>query len=158
MKKIKSCIICLKPIASTLTIAIYCSACRGIVSKIQTETKKIMDKHNIPRPDDACVDCGKPATCYDHRYYGMPLEVDPVCVACNTNRGPALDVVELARGRLMPIEEIDTSLDNLIDKTETKALKHALLLHRNNMTQAAKYLKISYRSIRYRVQRLGINE
>lgn len=26
-----------------------------------------------------CVDCGKPAVCYDHRDYRKPLMVDPVC-------------------------------------------------------------------------------
>lgn len=47
----------------------------------------------IPRLDGriACVDCGKPATCYDHRSYAEPLKVDPVCRSCNTRRGPALE-------------------------------------------------------------------
>lgn len=36
-----------------------------------------------------CVDCGRPAQCYDHRDYDKPLEVDPVCLKCNVNRGPA---------------------------------------------------------------------
>ncbi len=38
----------------------------------------------------ACVDCGKPAIYYDHRDYGEPLDVEPVCASCNSNRGPAL--------------------------------------------------------------------
>ena len=36
-----------------------------------------------------CVDCGKPAKHYDHRDYDKPLEVEPVCVKCNSARGPA---------------------------------------------------------------------
>src|SRR3990167_672604 len=36
-----------------------------------------------------CVDCGKPAICYDHRDYGKPLKVSPVCHRCNILRGPA---------------------------------------------------------------------
>lgn len=40
----------------------------------------------------ACVDCGAPATDYDHRDYNRPLDVDPVCRRCNVRRGPALDV------------------------------------------------------------------
>lgn len=36
-----------------------------------------------------CVDCGKPATCYDHRSYYKPLEVEPVCKKCNSKRGQA---------------------------------------------------------------------
>lgn len=34
-----------------------------------------------------CVDCGKPAQCYDHRNYHYPLRVDPVCQRCNCKRG-----------------------------------------------------------------------
>jgi hypothetical protein len=37
----------------------------------------------------ACVDCGKPAQCYDHRDYSKPLDVEPVCTSCNLKRGPA---------------------------------------------------------------------
>lgn len=40
----------------------------------------------------ACVDCGKPAQCYDHRDYLEPLDVDPVCMRCNGKRGPAAPV------------------------------------------------------------------
>lgn len=36
-----------------------------------------------------CADCGRPAQCYDHRDYDKPLEVDPVCLSCNSKRGPA---------------------------------------------------------------------
>lgn len=43
-----------------------------------------------PAKDFACVDCGCTATEYDHRDYGMPLDVDPVCRACNAQRGRAL--------------------------------------------------------------------
>ena len=37
-----------------------------------------------------CVDCGKPAQCYEHRDYNKPLEVVPTCKSCNTRRGPAI--------------------------------------------------------------------
>lgn len=36
-----------------------------------------------------CADCGEPADGYDHRDYGKPREVEPVCRSCNTRRGPA---------------------------------------------------------------------
>ena len=51
---------------------------RGTIKAISHETK--------------CVDCGKPARDYDHRYYSKPLAVVPVCRACNQKRGPALDL------------------------------------------------------------------
>jgi len=34
-----------------------------------------------------CVDCGKQATCYDHRDYSKPIDVEPVCHPCNVKRG-----------------------------------------------------------------------
>ena len=37
-----------------------------------------------------CVDCGKPAQCYEHRDYNKPLEVVPTCKSCNTRRGRAI--------------------------------------------------------------------
>lgn len=36
-----------------------------------------------------CVDCGAVATQYEHRNYGRPLDVEPVCRTCNVRRGPA---------------------------------------------------------------------
>ena len=37
-----------------------------------------------------CVDCGRPGECYDHRDYGKPLDVVPVCRKCNYRRGSAI--------------------------------------------------------------------
>lgn len=37
----------------------------------------------------ACADCGDVAHEYDHRDYGRPLEVEPVCRSCNRRRGTA---------------------------------------------------------------------
>ncbi len=34
-----------------------------------------------------CADCGQPAVEYDHRDYMKPLDVAPVCRACNQARG-----------------------------------------------------------------------
>lgn len=45
-----------------------------------------LKKYNV-----GCVDCGKRATCYDHRDYARPLDVDPVCDSCNCLRGPAIN-------------------------------------------------------------------
>ena len=36
-----------------------------------------------------CVDCGNEATCWEHRDYSRPLDVDPICQSCNVRRGPA---------------------------------------------------------------------
>jgi hypothetical protein len=46
----------------------------------------------LPKPSEFdCTDCGAPARQWDHRDYTLPLAVEPVCIACNIRRGPALD-------------------------------------------------------------------
>lgn len=46
---------------------------------------------DLPKVDQCtCADCGQPATAYDHRDYGLPMSVVPVCNSCNAKRGPAL--------------------------------------------------------------------
>lgn len=40
----------------------------------------------------SCSDCGRPAECYDHRDYNKPLEVEPVCVRCNSSRGAGIEL------------------------------------------------------------------
>lgn len=42
-----------------------------------------------------CLDCGAPAQVYDHRDYNKPLDVEPVCHACNVKRGPAIPFVHV---------------------------------------------------------------
>ena len=51
---------------------------------------KIMGK--LPRADTMlCADCGKQADRYDHRDYGRPLDVEPVCLKCNAARGKGMN-------------------------------------------------------------------
>lgn len=54
-------------------------------------------KHGLlKRPAELkCVDCSNAAEVYDHRNYSKPLEVEPVCRACNINRGHANDYEQL---------------------------------------------------------------
>lgn len=45
----------------------------------------------LPDPKTlSCEDCGKVAREYDHRDYGKPLRVAPVCHSCNSRRGKAV--------------------------------------------------------------------
>lgn len=76
----------------------YHSKCAFAVSDISkkatAKVKKAIKDGEIHAisTETLCVDCGKPARDYDHRYYSKPLDVVPVCRACNQKRGPALDV------------------------------------------------------------------
>lgn len=54
---------------------------------------KAIREGSLPRADTfTCVDCDAPATQYDHRDYGHPLDVVPVCARCNRRRGPGKPV------------------------------------------------------------------
>lgn len=46
-----------------------------------------------PATNFACRDCGGAAREYDHRDYGSPLAVEPVCPSCNVRRGKGLPKV-----------------------------------------------------------------
>jgi hypothetical protein len=51
--------------------------------------KAIASGTMLPASRYECWDCNEPAVCYDHRNYARPLDVQPVCKACNGRRGPA---------------------------------------------------------------------
>ena len=58
------------------------------------EVRRAVQRGDLPRLNRyqvgiRCVDCGAPATQWDHRSYSRPLDVDPVCSSCNIRRGPA---------------------------------------------------------------------
>ena len=54
----------------------------------------------------ACVDCGAPACCYDHRDYKNPLMVDPVCLRCNASRGVARNPGAPSRRNRMFLQQL----------------------------------------------------
>ncbi|MDC6130796.1 helix-turn-helix transcriptional regulator [Burkholderia gladioli] len=54
------------------------------------EVEKAVRRGDLPPADTCeCVDCRAPARAYDHRDYGAPLDVEPVCDSCNARRGAA---------------------------------------------------------------------
>jgi hypothetical protein len=83
--------------------ALYCSPCARKREKSCRNNKTLYQslamtfvsvavRHgDLPKLDGSipCVDCGKPASHYDHRDYKQPLDVAPVCRTCNAQRGPA---------------------------------------------------------------------
>ena len=63
------------------------------MARAQSAVTNAIRQGTLPRLDGTipCVDCGRPAQCYDHRAYAKPLDVAPVCRSCNGRRGPAAD-------------------------------------------------------------------
>jgi Bacterial regulatory protein, Fis family len=166
----KLCVVCDTPfLGRVVPIRSYCDTCRPFVQEVIGRAHKVMHAANIPAAAGyECVDCKRPAFSWDHRYYSQPLEVEPVCARCNTNRGPAHDVRQLAR-ELMGIFSVPEppeqsqvvlppkDLQAHLDAIERAWIKQAVAQAKNNRTAAAKALGVTYRSLRYRIDRLRID-
>jgi two-component system, NtrC family, response regulator PilR len=79
------------------------------------------------------------------------LAVDPSDEAAMANDG-----VRVKREFVMSPEGIPSSLADYLDQLERDAIQRALEKTRFNRTAAAKLLGVSFRALRYRMQRLGI--
>lgn len=106
-KTLGYCLICGCILRRTASV-IYCYDCSLLVIKAYVKAKSQVSKAikdgllvDLKTGVD-CVDCGRPASVYEHRYYLKPLDVVPVCRSCNTLRGPALDVIEAAADGIKP--------------------------------------------------------
>lgn len=78
-------------------------------SRAHSLVQQAIKKGLLPRLKDGgytCVDCGAEAMEYDHRDYGRPFDVDPVCRSCNKQRGtaiwPSSDRFEFAKHEAAP--------------------------------------------------------
>lgn len=77
---------------------VNCAQVKGIYRKYGTGQNaahslvaKEIKAGRLPSPKTLpCADCGKPAHGYEHRDYNRPLDVEPICRACNTRRGSAI--------------------------------------------------------------------
>lgn len=81
------------PIAAEhpVTVAFYLKS-----HKAHQYTSRAIRDGYLPKPSTLiCLDCGAPAQVYDHRDYNKPLDVEPVCHACNVKRGPAKPFVHV---------------------------------------------------------------
>lgn len=87
--------------------------------------------------------------CENNRIEVIDLKLD-------TDRGSSQDQSNLSRPERQP-EQID-SLDDHLEEIEKEILLDTLERSRWNKTAAAKKLGISFRSIRYRLQKLGLDD
>jgi len=72
-----------------------CEDCEAMRRPIATRARTVVrqaikDKHIKAASAYRCADCGGPADRYDHRDYLKPLQIAPVCNACNYKRGPGI--------------------------------------------------------------------
>lgn len=117
--KLKPCKACGVLTAFRSQILRLCPECKRVAGVIQRRAGKIVSERikagAMRRPSDfSCVDCGDQATGWEHRYYGIPLQVVPTCQRCNILRGPALDVVDLVKEQRNQILKTLRKLDSII--------------------------------------------
>lgn len=80
-----------------------------------------------------CVDCGATATCYDHRDYSKPWQVEPVCDRCNRLRGPAIHPGNAST----PIAILIDERRELAAKVAGKEIEIAMLLGERDTARRA---------------------
>lgn len=108
-RKHDNCICCGADITDRYPTAKYCVDCAEKIPSRKVRLPPLNDNEMarkltnfavkigfLPHPSEFdCVDCkskkwfpkNKPAECYDHRDYSKPLDVEPVCLQCNSSRG-----------------------------------------------------------------------
>lgn len=101
MNGVYRCLDCPAPVAPSRRGAAHrCAPCRARhnhgmrwlsgAQQAHSAVGKAIRKGQLKPPQSLdCADCGKTAEQYDHRDYGRPLDVEPVCRSCNFKRGPA---------------------------------------------------------------------
>lgn len=121
--------------------AILCGQCSLVVSATKkairypatTAVLKAVASGTLKYLDGSvkCVDCGNPAIHYDHRDYGKPLEVEPVCGSCNLARGPAKQFVELGIVfKRQPITHAQTFIAKLVQELIDSGLTETAIAER----------------------------
>ena len=68
------------------------------------------------------------------------------------------ELPRMSSGAALPLADLPASLPDHLDQVEREIIERALGKTRFNRTQAAELLGISFRQLRYRIQRLSIRE
>lgn len=108
-RKQRDCIECGRDITNDAWNAKRCKPCRYLIAtgqrngmtpqaasaRIVTVAVQGGILPNLNHIKTKCCDCNDRATCYDHRDYMKPLDVDPVCNRCNINRGHGINALNM---------------------------------------------------------------
>jgi two-component system response regulator PilR (NtrC family) len=85
----------------------------------------------------------------------IPADAGPV--SADESSAGLTDVGEpAAQGDFTVVDGVPSSLPSYLDSLERDAIRHALERTRYNRTAAAQLLGITFRQLRYRMQRLAI--
>lgn len=106
----------------------FCGLCVKYKERAQGAVRRAVVAGKLPKVRGGrlpCVDCRRVrAHCYDHRNYGKPLQVAPVCHSCNLSRGPGAIPDDVAAFHRSINEEI-AKLKKITDKRVHQVLKAA---------------------------------
>ena len=163
----KSCVVCREPINKGS--GKMCSNCLEAKYIIQRSVAGLMQLHGVPSASGMCVDCGKrPAEDRDHRFYARPLAVEFVCGPCNHARGHALDLFKLIKQH-RKLVAIDTGAETVdlalpvdlvahVQAYERRLVLEGLRRHKFNVTATARAFGIGHRTMRYKLEKLGLSD
>ena len=89
--------------------------------KASQMVKYAVDNGFLPKVNTlTCVDCGKPATEYDHRNYDYPLGVEATCRKCNSRRGSAAGTHDEVKFTAVMIRLPQTIKDKAVDQAKRR--------------------------------------
>lgn len=101
-RRLRACGYCGKAaFGNSLKNGALCDSCQFARVQEQQEAYRVfrlavMDGliRRLPDGETACIHCDAPATCWEHRDYRKPIDVQPACDSCNTRLGRGMTAVE----------------------------------------------------------------
>lgn len=95
------CVLCGRPAFDSGGWGPVCRNCGLIRREERAEAHRIFqgarrrgEIRYLPDGLTKCADCERAASCWEHRDYRFPLQVDPCCQWCNRRRGRAMTAHE----------------------------------------------------------------
>jgi hypothetical protein len=98
IKPTKPCAGCGESIKVAKAPNFYCVSCKDksmtLRFRLYRKVRAAIERGELEPigPKTKCIDCGDKAYGYEHRDWLKPLDVVPICRACNWKRGPAANL------------------------------------------------------------------
>ena len=86
------------------------------------------------------------------------LEISPVPVAMVAEEAQPSPIEAADQDQKSLLAQVDGDLDGHLEAIEREILTEAMTAHRWNRTAAAEALGVSFRSLRYRLKKLGLDD
>lgn len=129
---------------------------RGENYRLSTQSKKTLLQYSYPgnfRELENILERAV-ALCHNQQIEEADLQIQSHVFSTNHNHAETASTTNTNMDKAFQLGQ--TQIQDYLDEVESQLLKQALLQTHYNRTQAAKLLGISFRSMRYRMERLGI--